>query len=86
MMINGQQNFYELRNSGQLNIGISQSLLNNKLNISINARDIFRTIGTKSELSQGSVYTYGDRHTDTQRLGISIRNNFGMKKKKNGAA
>jgi len=81
MMVNGQQYFYKLRNFGQLNIGISQSLLNNKLNISVNARDIFRTMGTKFELSQGSIYTYGDRYADTQRFGISIRYNFGMKKK-----
>jgi iron complex outermembrane recepter protein len=81
MMINGQQNFYELRNFGQLNIGISQSFLNNTLNISVNARDILRTMGTKFELNQGSIYTYGDRYTDSQRIGINIRYNFGMKKK-----
>ena len=81
MMINGQQNFYELKNFGQLNMSISQSLFNNKLNITLNARDLLRTMVTKFELTQGSIYTYGDRYTDNQRFGINVRYNFGMKKK-----
>jgi iron complex outermembrane recepter protein len=81
MLINGQQNFYELKNFGQLNISISQSLFNNRLNITLNARDILKTMVTKFELTQGSIYTYGDRYADNQRFGINVRYNFGMKKK-----
>ncbi|HOY32421.1 MAG TPA: outer membrane beta-barrel family protein [Bacteroidales bacterium] len=81
MMVNGQQNFYNLKNFGQLNITISQSLLNNRLNISVNARDLLRTMKTRFELDQGSFHTYGDRYTDNQRFGINVRYNFGMKKK-----
>lgn len=81
MMIKGQQNFYNLKNFGQLNITISQSLFNNRLNISVNARDILHTMKTRFELDLGSIYTYGDRYSDNQRFGINVRYNFGMKKK-----
>ncbi len=81
MMINGQQGFYSLKNFGQLNITLSQTLFNDKVSISINARDILHTMVTKFELSQGSINTTGDRYTDNQRFGINIRYNFGMKRK-----
>lgn len=81
MMINGQQNFYMLKNFGQLNIGLNQSFFKNKLNISINARDILRTMVTRFEINQGSIDSYGDRYTDNQRFGINIRYTFGISKK-----
>lgn len=81
MMVHGQMNFYELKNFGQLNIGISQSFLNGKLTLSLSARDVLKTVKTKFELNQGSIHIYGDRYTDSQRFGINIRYNFGIKKK-----
>ncbi|MFA5195546.1 MAG: outer membrane beta-barrel family protein, partial [Bacteroidales bacterium] len=81
MMVHGQMNFYELKNFGQLNIGLSQSFLNGKLTLSLSARDVLKTVKTKFELNQGSIHIYGDRYTDSQRFGINIRYNFGIKKK-----
>jgi iron complex outermembrane recepter protein len=81
MMIKGQYNFYELKNFGQLNIGLSQTLFKGKLTISLSARDVLRTMVTKFQIDQGSIQSTGDRYTDDQRFGINIRYNFGMKKK-----
>ncbi len=81
MMRKGQQGFYELNDFGQLNIGIHQTLLGKRLTISLNARDIFRTMLTEFSLNQGSIHTYGNRYADNHRFGINIRYNFGMEKK-----
>jgi hypothetical protein len=81
MMINGFQNFYELKNFGSLNFGLTQTLLKKKLSITFNGRDILKTMITKFSLNQGAIYSTGDRYSDNQRLGINIRYNFGVKKK-----
>jgi len=81
MMVNGQFNFYELKNFGQLNFGISQTLFKKKLTVSFNARDILHTMLTEFELRQGSIYSYGNRYSDNQRFGININYNFGIKEK-----
>lgn len=81
MMTNGMWNFYELKTFGQINIGLSQNLLNRKLTITINMRDVFRTNINKFIFNLGGIYTYGDRYTDNQRIGINLRYNFGIKTK-----
>ena len=88
MMVNGQQNFYKLKNFGQLNLGLTQTLFKQKLTITISARDILKTMVTKFDFDQGSTSINGDRYTDNQRFGINIRYTFGIKKKeeRNGFA
>lgn len=81
MMTNGWWNFYELKNFGQLNIGLTQTFLNKKLTVSLNARDILKTMGTEFTFTQSSINSFGNRYSDSQRVGINIRYNFGMKKK-----
>jgi iron complex outermembrane recepter protein len=81
MMQNGQFNFYELNTFGQLNFGLNQRFFNNKLNITISARDVLRTMKTSFELNQGSMQVQGDRYTDNRRFGINIRYNFGIRNK-----
>jgi len=81
MMVNGQFNFYELKNFGQLNCGISQTLFSKKLTISLNARDVLHTMLTEFSINQGSIHSYGDRYSDNQRYGINISYNFGIKDK-----
>jgi iron complex outermembrane recepter protein len=81
MMVNGQQNFYQLNTFGQLNVSLNQTLLNKRLIISINMRDILKTMVTEFELNQGSTYTTGSRYSDNQRFGINIRYNLGITKK-----
>ena len=81
MMHRGQFNFYELNTFGQLNFGLNQRFLNNKLNITVSARDVLRTMKTGFELNQGGMQVLGDRYTDNRRFGINIRYNFGIRTK-----
>jgi len=78
MMLGGNYNFYELEPFGMLNFGINQTLFNKKLHITLNARDVLRTMVTAFELNQGGISTTGDRYADMQRFGINIRYNFGI--------
>jgi len=77
MMTKGQFNFYELETFGMLNFGLNQSFFNNKLNISLSARDVLRTMVTNFSLNQGNMNVVGDRYTDNRRFGINIRYRFG---------
>lgn len=81
MMLRGQQNFYELNTFGQLNFGLSQTLMDKKLQITLNARDVLRTMVTRFNLNQGAILTEGDRYSDNQRFGLNIRYSFGLRKK-----
>ncbi|MBI5538943.1 MAG: outer membrane beta-barrel protein [Bacteroidia bacterium] len=81
MMVKGQQGFYELNNFGALNVGITQTLLNKNLTITVNVRDVLRTMVTEFKLNQGAIQTSGDRYSDNRRIGINIRYNFGLGKK-----
>jgi iron complex outermembrane recepter protein len=81
MLLNGQQNFYELNTFGQLNFGINQTLLKKKLQINLTARDVLRTMVTGFSLQQGGVTILGERYSDNQRYGINLRYNLGIKKK-----
>jgi hypothetical protein len=81
MMLRGQQNFYELDTFGQLNFGLSQTFLNKKLSVSLNARDVLRTMVTQFTLEQGNIITQGDRYSDNQRFGLNARYSFGIRKK-----
>lgn len=80
MMYNGLFHFYELDTFGQLNFGINQTFFNKKLHVTLNIRDIFKTSKTNFALNQYSMVTTGSRITDSRRIGINIRYNFGMKK------
>lgn len=83
MMLNGNYNFYELDTFGSLNFGLNQSFLNKKLTVSLNARDVLRTMVTQFSLNQGTIVSSGSRYADNQRFGINIRYNFGISKKEN---
>jgi hypothetical protein len=80
-MINGQLQFYELSDFGQLNIGFSQQLFKRKLTLSVSGQDLFYTNQNKFVLAQGSVNAYGSRKADTRRFGVNLRYNFGIRKK-----
>jgi iron complex outermembrane recepter protein len=82
MMTNGiYNNFYELNTFGTINLGITQTFFDKKLTITINARDLLRTMVTEFTYNQGNIYTTGDRYADNRRFGINIRYNFGIRKK-----
>ncbi|HEU4904244.1 MAG TPA: outer membrane beta-barrel protein, partial [Flavisolibacter sp.] len=81
LMTNGQLQFYELSNFGQLNIGFSQQFLNRKLQLNVFGQDLFYTNKNEFVLTQGSVNATGLRKSDTRRIGIFLRYNFGIRKK-----
>lgn len=78
---NGQQQFYELENFGQLNATINRQFLNKKLTVTLSANDIFFTNNNNFVLNQGSIKSNGYRENDTRRYGINFRYNFGFKPK-----
>jgi len=78
---NGQQQFYELENFGQLNATINRQFLNKKLTVTLSANDIFFTNNNTFVLNQGSIRSNGYRENDTRRYGINFRYNFGFKPK-----
>ncbi len=77
----GQQQFYELTPFGALNISINKQLLQKKLIITFSGNDLFFTNNNNFTLSQGTILASGYRKSDTRRLGINIRYNFGVRKK-----
>ena len=86
MMTKGQWNFYELKDFGQLNIGITQTLFNKKLFLTLNARDILNTMDTHFTYNQGNIKSSGNRKYDTRWVGLNVRYNFGIKKKEDKKA
>lgn len=79
---NGQRNFLELGDFGQLNFTLSQQMLNKKLQVSIYYRDVLRSMEVPFNLEQGNVSFSGTTYRDNQRYGINIRYNFGITTKK----
>ena len=77
----GQLQFYELSNFGNLNLNINRQLLNKKLLASLSVSDLFFTNQYRFVLTQGSVAATGARINDTRRVGLSLRYNFGVRKK-----
>lgn len=80
-LINFAWNFYQVENFGQLNLNFSQTLFNQKLTISLNFRDVLNTNYQQFVFEQGQMYMTGSRRSDTQRIGINIKYNFGIKPK-----
>ena len=81
---NGQQQFYELSTFGALNTSINRQFMRQKLTVTISMNDIFYTNQNDFTINQGSVNAYGNRRSDTRRVGINIRYNFGIRKKEEG--
>ena len=80
-VINGQQNLLELGTFGQVNLSLSHQMFNNKLQLSVFGRDIFRTMVTPFRLAQSDILFEGERYGDNQRIGATLRYNFGIKSK-----
>lgn len=81
MRLNGLMQFYELGTFGMLNASLSQSFMNKKLLVTISAQDIFYTNRFNYTINQGPLEATGSRYSDSQRFGINVRYNFGLKRK-----
>ncbi len=81
LQLGGLYQFYELNDFGQLNASINRQFFKRKLQITLSARDIFRTNKAEFKLNQGTVNANGNRISDTRRFGLNLRYNFGIRKK-----
>ncbi|GAB4032501.1 outer membrane beta-barrel protein [Spirosoma gilvum] len=77
----GQLQFYELSNFGALNMSLNRKFMQDKLMVTLTANDIFFTNFYDFTLQQGSVSANGFRRNDTRRFGLTLRYNFGIRKK-----
>jgi iron complex outermembrane recepter protein len=78
---NGQLQFYELSPFGQLNMSLNQQFMKKKITVSLSAQDLFYTSANNFTINQGSLHASGVRKSDTQRFGLNLRYNFGIRKK-----
>jgi iron complex outermembrane recepter protein len=81
LRLRGQQGFYELGNFGALNASVNRQFLKQKLTITVSANDILKTNKNEFTIKQGSMHANGVREGDTQRFGLNVRYNFGIRKK-----
>jgi hypothetical protein len=79
--LKGQQQFYELSHFGALNASLNRQFLKQKLIVTLSMNDIFYTNQNDFTIKQGSINANGNRRADTQRFGINVRYNFGIRKK-----
>lgn len=77
----GQQGFYELGTFGSLNTSINRQFFKQKLTVTLSANDLLNTNKNDFTINQGSINAYGMREADTQRFGLNVRYNFGIRKK-----
>jgi hypothetical protein len=82
--LGGQQQFYELGNFGNVFMSVNRYFLDRKLQITLNANDLFYTNRNTFTLNQGSIHAEGNRKSDTRRVGFNLRYNIGFKKKEDG--
>lgn len=81
MRLKGQQQFYELSPFGSINASINRKFLKDKLTVTLSVVDLFFTNKNNFKISQGSIDAFGQRQTDSRRVGLNIRYNFGISKK-----
>jgi iron complex outermembrane recepter protein len=81
MMVNGQMGFIEMENFGSIGLGIRQSFMDNRLQVSLNANDILKTMVVDFNIDQNDMLTYGNRYTDSRRFGLKITYKFGIPEK-----
>lgn len=79
--LKGQQQFYELTSFGALNMSVNRKFLKDNLTATISISDMFATNRNNFSIQQGSVNANGFRQSDTRRVGLNLRYNFGIKKK-----
>jgi hypothetical protein len=83
--LKGQQQFYELSSFGALNASINRKFMKDKLVITLNMSDIFASNKNEFTINQGSINANGFRQSDSRRIGINLRYNFGIRKKEENA-
>ena len=79
--LKGQQQLYEIGPFGMLNASVNRKFIKDKLIVTLNMSDVFFTNKVNFSLNQGGISASGKRLGDSQRIGLNIRYNFGIRKK-----
>lgn len=78
-LFRGFERFYELEDFGAVNASVTKTFLGGKLSVVASANDLLRTNRQTFLLNQPGIYATGDRSEDSQRFGLTVRYNFGIK-------
>jgi iron complex outermembrane recepter protein len=78
MYVNGFRAFNELKTLGQLNMSVTKTFLDKKLNVILSGNDVLKTNKTVFHLQQGGILVNGTRIQDTRRIALTVRYNFGI--------
>ena len=81
MYVNGFRFFNELKNLGQLNLSVTKLLMAKKLSVILSGNDILLTNIPDFHIQQGTVLGNGRRISDSRRIGLTLRYNFGFRQK-----
>jgi len=81
MRLHGVVNFFELKTFGSLNLSANKSILKKKMNIILSANDLLHTNRNDFAINQPNFIATGTRYSDTRRVGIALKYNFGIKPK-----
>jgi iron complex outermembrane recepter protein len=87
LLTNGIQNFYELENIGDLSVSFNKKFPKKNLQMIVRLNDVFYTFKPQFRLNVGDIQAFGSRVFDSQRIGVTLRYNFGVEntnKKKKG--
>lgn len=81
MRINGVTNFFETKTFGTLNATFNKIILKKKFNVILSVNDIFRTNVQNFSIDVPMFAANGQQYSDTRRVGIALKYNFGLKPK-----
>lgn len=81
LRLRGQAQFYELGDFGGVSLTVNRQFFNRKLVVTLSLNDLLYTNRNTFSLNQGNVQATGDRRSDTRRVGLQLRYNFGLRKR-----
>lgn len=81
LRLKGALQFYNLSSFGALNFNINRRFFDQKLTVTLSLSDALFTNNNDFSIYQPTVNATGYKETDSRRIGINFRYNFGIRKK-----
>lgn len=78
MRIKGVQNFYDFNKLGELTMSLNKKFPKKNLQLILTMNDVFYTMRPVFKINVGGISAEGRRSNDTQRIGLTMRYNFGL--------
>lgn len=75
---------FEVKSNYGIDLALSKKFLDDQLQVTVGASDIFHTNRSDVIIRQGTIDSYAEQEWDTQRLKLSLRYNFGNNNKISG--